>query len=207
MNELEQANFHAELVRKNMAVQTPDADFVAQQMMGALGELNHYREATAVAEKQASEYRQKLKQYEDMMRDYERKIIGLQIQVKREADDRAAWAAIPLTVAGSNKSMMQVIEEEAMKKEKVNETLVERGEKYGPFIGHARVAQDLKHVIRDALFQREKELAEDQHEALEMICHKIARIINGDASYDDSWRDIAGYAMLVCNRLTGEGPK
>ena len=43
----------------------------------------------------------------------------------------------------------------------------------------------------------------DQAEALEMIVHKIARIINGDADYSDSWRDIAGYAMLISDRLEG----
>jgi hypothetical protein len=36
-----------------------------------------------------------------------------------------------------------------------------------------------------------------------MICHKMARIVNGDADYDDSWIDIAGYATLVAERLRG----
>jgi hypothetical protein len=34
-----------------------------------------------------------------------------------------------------------------------------------------------------------------------MITHKISRILNGDPNYDDSWRDIAGYAMLVVKEL------
>ena len=38
-----------------------------------------------------------------------------------------------------------------------------------------------------------------------MICHKIGRIINGDANYEDSWRDIAGYAQLVADRLLEPG--
>jgi hypothetical protein len=41
----------------------------------------------------------------------------------------------------------------------------------------------------------------DQREALDMIAHKIARIINGDPDYADSWVDIAGYATLVSERL------
>ncbi len=49
--------------------------------------------------------------------------------------------------------------------------------------------------------KRAKNLSCDQTEALEMICHKIARIINGDSDYADSWVDIAGYATLVANRL------
>jgi hypothetical protein len=36
-----------------------------------------------------------------------------------------------------------------------------------------------------------------------MICHKIARILNGDPNYADSWVDIAGYAQLVADRLLG----
>ena len=47
------------------------------------------------------------------------------------------------------------------------------------------------------------EMDDDQVEALEMIAHKIGRIINGDHSYSDSWHDIAGYAKLVADRLDG----
>ena len=37
-----------------------------------------------------------------------------------------------------------------------------------------------------------------------MIFHKIARITNGDPHYSDSWRDIAGYATLVADRLDND---
>ena len=40
-----------------------------------------------------------------------------------------------------------------------------------------------------------------QRESLEMICHKIARILNGDPNYIDNWTDIAGYAVLVEQEL------
>lgn len=83
----------------------------------------------------------------------------------------------------------------------LEDTLKDRGGKYGPFIGHAKVTQDLKRVIAHALDDRKKALAYDQQEALDMIVHKIGRIINGDASYADSWIDIAGYAKLVADRL------
>ena len=81
------------------------------------------------------------------------------------------------------------------------EILKERGQRYGRFDGHANVTQRLKGVIAGELHIRRKELANDQQEALDMICHKIGRIINGDANYEDSWRDIAGYAQLVADRL------
>lgn len=38
-------------------------------------------------------------------------------------------------------------------------------------------------------------------ESLQMINHKIARIINGNENHIDSWQDIAGYAQLVVNIL------
>jgi hypothetical protein len=44
-------------------------------------------------------------------------------------------------------------------------------------------------------------LAFYQRESLEMIAHKISRIVNGDANYMDSWVDIAGYAQLVIDKL------
>ena len=81
--------------------------------------------------------------------------------------------------------------------------LEERGKRYGKFTGHAEVTQDLKRVILIYSTQRGKTLADDQREALDLICHKIGRIINGDPDYADSWVDIAGYAKLVADRLEG----
>ena len=84
----------------------------------------------------------------------------------------------------------------------INDTLKERGARYGAFVDHARVSQKLKRIIYKELKAQKKSLTADQREALDMICHKIGRIVVGDADYDDSWRDIAGYAMLVTNRLS-----
>jgi hypothetical protein len=83
----------------------------------------------------------------------------------------------------------------------ISAVLAERGTKYGAFINHAEICQDLKLAIKLHLDNRQKSLHYDQQEALDMICHKIARIINGDADYADSWVDIAGYAKLVADRL------
>lgn len=83
----------------------------------------------------------------------------------------------------------------------ITATLEERGKRYGCFIGHAFVAQDIKRVIAEQLQTRNKTLSYDQQEALDMIAHKIGRIINGDPDYADSWHDIAGYAQLVADRL------
>lgn len=86
----------------------------------------------------------------------------------------------------------------------ITQTLQERGSRYGDFAGHADVTMDLKIVIHEALAKRHKQLANDQVEALHMICHKIGRIINGDPDYADSWIDIAGYSKLVADRLSNE---
>lgn len=78
-------------------------------------------------------------------------------------------------------------------------TLAERGTRYGSFEGHARITQALKLAMIES--PNWLELADDQTEALQMIAHKIGRILNGDPDYDDSWVDIAGYAKLVADRL------
>jgi hypothetical protein len=46
-------------------------------------------------------------------------------------------------------------------------------------------------------------LAFDQREAIDMIIHKLGRIINGNPDKVDSWRDVAGYSTLVADRLEG----
>ena len=87
--------------------------------------------------------------------------------------------------------------------EDLTQTLTDRSNRYGPFIGHAEVTQRLKRVMAEELAKRNKNLTDDQWEALEMIAHKIGRIVNGDPDYADSWVDIAGYAKLVADRLQG----
>ena len=91
----------------------------------------------------------------------------------------------------------------------IDETLVERGKRYGKFTGHAKVSQSIQHAIKVGFADREDkmdmaDLADDQREALFMIAHKIGRIVNGDPDYADSWVDIAGYAKLVSDRLEGQ---
>lgn len=84
-------------------------------------------------------------------------------------------------------------------------TLAERGKRYGRFMDHARVTQLLKDVAYNQLTARGVRMLPDQREALDMIFHKIGRIVCGDPNYADSWHDIAGYAKLVEDRLNGKG--
>jgi hypothetical protein len=74
---------------------------------------------------------------------------------------------------------------------------------YGKFIEGAEVMQMLKRVVQNALNNRDKTLAHDQAEAMDMIIHKIGRIVNGNPDVVDHWLDIAGYAKLVADRLEG----
>lgn len=98
--------------------------------------------------------------------------------------------------------------------EGINAILEERGKRYGSFTEHAEITQQLKGVMLDGdglslptmarVQSRVAMLKPDQRECLEMIAHKIGRILNGDPHYEDSWRDIAGYATLVADRLVLE---
>lgn len=85
----------------------------------------------------------------------------------------------------------------------VDATLDERAATYGKFSGISEISQTLKGVLIHFCSERETRTTESQREALEMIVHKIARIINGDPNHIDSWHDIAGYAQLVADQLRG----
>lgn len=85
--------------------------------------------------------------------------------------------------------------------EGIDATLAERGDKYGKFKDTAAVIYKLKSVLRNHAAEHGKSFSFDQAEALDMICHKLGRIVNGDPDYADSWVDIAGYAKLVADRL------
>lgn len=84
---------------------------------------------------------------------------------------------------------------------KTNEILADRGARYGDYMEQAKISRALWQVMDDALLMRKKTLDADQADALLMIAMKISRIVNGDPDYADNWRDIAGYATLVANRL------
>lgn len=86
----------------------------------------------------------------------------------------------------------------------VTSTLAERGTRYGEFDEQANYAQDMKEILRRS--PNWAKMNNDQREGLDMIANKIARILNGDPNYADSWHDIAGYAQLVEKRLSQKMP-
>jgi len=86
----------------------------------------------------------------------------------------------------------------------INEILDERGKRYGKFVDVAKATNDIQEAVFDNMrIDKLKLLKHDQSLAIEMICHKLARIAVGDADYLDNWIDIAGYAQLVADRLQG----
>ena len=80
----------------------------------------------------------------------------------------------------------------------IEKTLKQRQKTHGNFNSHAEISQQLKGTLE--IFNY-KELSPNQREALDMICHKIARILNGNPNTHDHWHDIAGYATLVAETL------
>jgi hypothetical protein len=85
----------------------------------------------------------------------------------------------------------------------VEKTLEDRGVNYGKFKDGAALMQALKRKLAEHAATHGKTFADDQWEALEMIVHKMARIVNGNPDVVDHWVDIAGYATLVADRLQG----
>lgn len=95
----------------------------------------------------------------------------------------------------------------------LDETLAERGKNYGDFFDHAETAQEIKSAIHKALVRNlnfatmSKREQSVLREGLEMIAHKMGRIVNGDPTYDDSWTDIEGYSKITRQRICKETQK
>jgi len=77
----------------------------------------------------------------------------------------------------------------------IKKIIEERGTRYGYFKEHARITQEIKKAMASG--RSWDKCTHSQKEALEMLAHKIGRIVNGDPKYKDSWVDIVGYTQLV----------
>jgi len=133
-------------------------------------------------------------------------IYGLRNKMKREgfvfpkkSEQLATLAPAQQSAAGSAPLEIEMFDFP----DEVDATLDARALDYGKFIEGAEVMQMLKRVVQNALNNRDKVLAHDQAEAMDMIIHKIGRIVNGNPDVVDHWLDIAGYAKLVADRLEG----
>tara|TARA_R110000822_G_scaffold8032_5_gene32120 strand:- start:369 stop:800 length:432 start_codon:yes stop_codon:yes gene_type:complete len=77
----------------------------------------------------------------------------------------------------------------------IENILEDRGNTYGEFNGQAILSQGFKDNATKC--DKWRTMHSNKKEALEMIMSKMARIINGDPNYKDSWTDIIGYAKLI----------
>jgi hypothetical protein len=91
-----------------------------------------------------------------------------------------------------------------MNQSDVNTILNERGSRYGKFVDVAKATHDIQQALYDNInLEKLVALPPDMAIALDMICHKLARIAVGDADYVDNWVDISGYSKLIADRLEG----
>lgn len=81
----------------------------------------------------------------------------------------------------------------------IEDVLNQRQATYGSFTKNAEVSQMLKYFMTQGTNYKQMPVA--HREALEMIVHKIARIVNGDPNYMDNWIDICGYSQLVIEEI------
>ena len=90
----------------------------------------------------------------------------------------------------------------AMDPKSVDAVLNERGGRYGTFESNAKTCQLLKNVLhaQDGWYR----LSYVQREAVEMIMHKISRLVNGDGTYLDTVVDISGYNQLMLDHMRGK---
>lgn len=86
----------------------------------------------------------------------------------------------------------------------IQDTLKERGSRYGDFSDNARVTEQLLSALESApSWEKAGPL---QRQGAYMICHKLSRAFCGDPSYVDNWHDISGFATLVEERLSTSVP-
>jgi len=81
----------------------------------------------------------------------------------------------------------------------VEQVLEERGNDYGDYASKAQFIQGVKYLMRTS--PSWEAMDADMRESMEMIAHKMGRVVYGDPTHKDNFLDIAGYAKLVADRL------
>jgi hypothetical protein len=94
--------------------------------------------------------------------------------------------------------LMQNPSEPSSPGDSTQQLLNERGKTHGDFSVHASMTQALKDQMGKGFGWGK--LTDYERESLEMIAHKIGRILAGNPHFKDHWDDIAGYAKLVADR-------
>ena len=81
----------------------------------------------------------------------------------------------------------------------VEQVLAERGKNYGDYASKAQFIQNVKLLMR--MSPSWFDMDADMRESMEMIAHKMGRVVYGNPAHKDNFLDIAGYAKLVADRL------
>ena len=77
----------------------------------------------------------------------------------------------------------------------IKKVLDDREKRYGQYQVVSKISQELKYIMQYS--PNYSKMPDYMKESLDLIANKLARILNGDPLYDDSWRDISGYCTLV----------
>lgn len=80
----------------------------------------------------------------------------------------------------------------------MKDLLAARKKTHGEYLDHASITQAIKHVCYSS--PNARNLLDHERETVDMIAHKLGRILSGDPHFEDHWRDIAGYATLTADR-------
>jgi hypothetical protein len=67
------------------------------------------------------------------------------------------------------------------------------------FIDNANSAQELKDILRNSVVW--PKLPASQKEALDQIASTLSIIVHGGADYDEHWKKVASYALLIADTL------
>lgn len=84
------------------------------------------------------------------------------------------------------------------------ETLEARAKTHGDYSEHARVTQAIKDAFKSGPSYPRTNA--HQRETLDMVAHKMGRIVCGFPHDFDHWHDIAGYATLSAERTAKLAP-
>jgi len=123
------------------------------------------------------------------------------VQAKEELLD-LKFPDIPINVKQepfSLGSKVEVTEQEVKGEKSVEEILTARRKTCGDFRKQATITDNLKYHMKNT--ENWSYLTAVQKEALDMIAHKIGRILAGDPNLKDHWDDIAGYSLLPAKEL------
>jgi len=77
----------------------------------------------------------------------------------------------------------------------IENTLSDRSKTHGSFVDNAAMSQALMREVRAG--KNWDKLTDVQREALQMIMHKVSRLMSGDHLNLDTMHDIVGYAKLM----------